>query len=197
MLSLKAFVTGYVLILLLISIFFYRDHGDPRKQNRRVKISSPWHFKWVYKGIWLSVVYSIVASLWLDFGRVGTELSSSAVVVGLALASLGILIFVAAKTRLGQHYSPCFDAYAPNDVIRTGLYQYIRHPIYVGNILALLGIGIATQSWVGLVATAVLTAYYIRSALLEEQVMVTVLPSYRLYQQSTHMFWPRLLKKAS
>ena len=52
----------------------------------------------------------------------------------------GFALFVAAKLALNTNYSPLYSSKVPGDLTATGPYQYIRHPIYTGN-LALLTAG--------------------------------------------------------
>ena len=52
----------------------------------------------------------------------------------------GFALFVAAKLALNTNYSPLYSSKIPGDLTATGPYQYIRHPIYTGN-LALLTAG--------------------------------------------------------
>ena len=50
----------------------------------------------------------------------------------------------------------------------TGPYRRVRHPIYSGLILAMVGTAVAI-SWYWLIAVAVLAAYFVYSAIMEER----------------------------
>ena len=59
------------------------------------------------------------------------------------ISVIATVLFLSAKVTLGRNYSPCYDSYLPQDIIRTGLYNYVRHPIYLSNILLLIGVFIS------------------------------------------------------
>ncbi len=104
--------------------------------------SSP--YKSIFKkGAWYVVVQGILIGLIL-FGPKGSPLISSESLAtilqscGLAIGLLACLIMVIAAINLGKNFTPLP---CPKDnavLIQTGLYQYVRHPIYFGVLLAAL-----------------------------------------------------------
>jgi protein-S-isoprenylcysteine O-methyltransferase Ste14 len=79
------------------------------------------------------------------------------------------------------------------DLVTTGPYARVRHPIYSGIILAAVGTAIAVSPY-WLVAVALLGAYFVYSAVMEERFMVSRFPdSYPRYKQSTKMLIPFVL----
>ena len=79
---------------------------------------------------------------------------------------------------------------ADPELVTTGPYRRVRHPIYSGIILAMIGTAIAvSRFW--LVAVVVLGGYFIYSAVFEERYMAEKLPdSYPAYKRSTKMLIP-------
>jgi protein-S-isoprenylcysteine O-methyltransferase Ste14 len=74
--------------------------------------------------------------------------------------------------------------------MRTGPYRSIRHPIYTGIIVALVGTALAT-SLLGLIVAAVVGGYFIFSATREERFLAAEFPdSYPAYKASTKMLIP-------
>jgi protein-S-isoprenylcysteine O-methyltransferase Ste14 len=79
------------------------------------------------------------------------------------------------------------------DLVTTGPYRRVRHPIYSGIILAMIGTTIAVSLY-WLVAVVVLGVYFVYSAVMEERFMVTRFPdSYPQYKRSTKMLIPFIL----
>lgn len=79
------------------------------------------------------------------------------------------------------------------ELVTTGPYAYVRHPIYAGLWLVMLGSAIAqSASWlVGLVA---LGAYFFYSARREEKTMLKQFPdAYGAHMKRTKMFVPFVL----
>lgn len=73
---------------------------------------------------------------------------------GLRLASMVVLIvatllYFNSMKHLGENYSPCFDSHRPFRLVKQGPYKYVRHPIYLANILLCAGYSLASCSlWV-------------------------------------------------
>jgi protein-S-isoprenylcysteine O-methyltransferase Ste14 len=88
---------------------------------------------------------------------------------GLAVQAGSALLAVWARRHLGRHWSAAITAKVEHELIRTGPYRLIRHPIYSGMIGMLLGTAIASGELHGLLAVALLAAAYGRKIRLEEK----------------------------
>ena len=71
--------------------------------------------------------------------------------------------------------------------MRTGPYRAIRHPIYSGIILAIVGTAVAVSVY-WLIMVVLLGAYFVYSAVIEERNMTRLFPDeYPDYKRSTRM----------
>ena len=68
-------------------------------------------------------------------------------------------------------------------VISTGLYAFVRHPMYVGVLIMIIGIPLALDAWWGLVIIAVSLPAFIWRILDEEKFLKKDLPGYTEYTQ--------------
>jgi protein-S-isoprenylcysteine O-methyltransferase Ste14 len=76
------------------------------------------------------------------------------------------------------------------ELVTTGPYRRVRHPIYTGIIVAMLGTALATTVF-ALIAVAVLAAYFIYSATREEAFLLGQFPdTYPAYKRATKMLVP-------
>jgi protein-S-isoprenylcysteine O-methyltransferase Ste14 len=76
------------------------------------------------------------------------------------------------------------------DLVTTGPYRYVRHPIYTGIILGLVGTALATTLYL-LVAAALVTGFFAFSATREERFLTEEFPeAYPAYKRSTKMLIP-------
>lgn len=117
------------------------------------------------------------ASLWLQ-------------IVGLVVLLLGLAVAVWARVRLGRNWGMPMTQKEHPQLITSGPYRWVRHPIYSGLILAMAGTAVAF-SWYWLVVAALIGAYFVYSAVREEQYMTRTLPSvYPGYQRATKMLVP-------
>jgi len=110
--------------------------------------------------------------------------------IGLAVFLLGLALAVWARIYLGRNWGMPMSEKADPELVTTGPYSVIRHPIYSGIILALAGTTIAVSLY-WLIAVVALGAYFIYSAVMEERHMAEVFPdAYPRYKQSTKMLIP-------
>jgi isoprenylcysteine carboxyl methyltransferase (ICMT) family protein YpbQ len=116
-------------------------------------------------------------------------------VIGVALCLLGFALAFSARYHLGRNWGPPMSRKEQPELITSGPYAFIRHPIYAGLILAMLGSAIAVSLlWVLLLVLA--GAYFIYSARREEALMARLFPEqYPAYRARTGMLMPRLLPR--
>jgi protein-S-isoprenylcysteine O-methyltransferase Ste14 len=110
---------------------------------------------------------------------------------GLLLYTTGLAMAIAGRRQLGSSWS---DIEAPGrvakaDLICHGLYGYIRHPIYTGDILLLTGLELALNSRL-LFAILLMVPAILLQAIREERLLIRNLPGYRDYCQRTKRFLP-------
>jgi protein-S-isoprenylcysteine O-methyltransferase Ste14 len=110
--------------------------------------------------------------------------------IGLAIFLLGLALAVWARIYLGRNWGMPMSEKADPELVTTGPYSEIRHPIYSGIILAMAGTAIAVSLY-WLIAVVVLGGYFTYSAVMEERHMAEVFPdAYPRYKQSTKMLIP-------
>lgn len=112
-------------------------------------------------------------------------------VAGLALYTAGLATALAARVQLGQNWLDIETAAVKNrqQVVDQGIYGYIRHPIYTGDLLLLLGMQLALNSWLVL-GVLLLAPVVMRQAVKEERMLASSLPGYDSYCQRTKRFIP-------
>lgn len=109
---------------------------------------------------------------------------------GLGVFLLGLALAVWARVYLGRNWGMPMSRKADPELVTTGPYQSIRHPIYSGIILAMIGTAIAVSLY-WLVAVALLGTYFVYSAVMEERFMAGRFPdSYPQYKRATKMLVP-------
>jgi protein-S-isoprenylcysteine O-methyltransferase Ste14 len=79
------------------------------------------------------------------------------------------------------------------ELVTSGPYHRVRHPIYSGILLAMLGTSLATNIY-WLIAFGVVGLYFIYSARVEERLLSTSFPTtYPSYRAKTKMLVPFVL----
>ena len=59
--------------------------------------------------------------------------------VGLVVTLAGMAVFVAGRQSLGRNWSQTVSAKEGHELVESGPYRYIRHPMYSGGIVAAIG----------------------------------------------------------
>lgn len=110
--------------------------------------------------------------------------------IGLAIFLLGLALAVWARVYLGRNWGMPMSEKVDPELVTTGPYRTIRHPIYSGIILAMVGTAVAVSVY-WLIAVVLLGAYFVYSAVMEERYMAGLFPdAYLRYKQSTKMLVP-------
>jgi protein-S-isoprenylcysteine O-methyltransferase Ste14 len=88
--------------------------------------------------------------------------------VGVALTAAGVAVAIWARRHLGKYWSAEVTIRTGHELIPTGPYARIRHPIYTGILLALAGTTLAIGEYRALVALAIAVFGFVRKARKEE-----------------------------
>lgn len=119
--------------------------------------------------------------------------SAALQMAGLGIYTIGLLTAVIARFQLGRNWSDIEKAQVQGDhaVVAHGLYRWVRHPIYTGDVLLLIGLELALNS-AGVFAAAALVFYVRQQAIREERTLLQTLPEYEHYYRRTARFVPFL-----
>jgi protein-S-isoprenylcysteine O-methyltransferase Ste14 len=143
----------------------------------------------------LAVTFVLLLSPWLRVGPLAwrfvadTELGRW---LGVALAACGIVLCVWARVHLGKYWSDKVVLKADHQLIRSGPYAHLRHPIYSGVLLGIAGTAVAVGEWRGVLAFVVMGSNYAFKAMREERILTRQFgDKYRQYQRHAGFALPR------
>ena len=118
-----------------------------------------------------------------------TSLTLSA---GIFLIAIGLGIAVWARRHLGKYWSGRITLKVDHRLIQSGPYGWVRHPIYSGLLLALLGTVITIGTPQACVGVAVIFIAVVRKMALEEQWMAAQFGNeYEVYRRRVNALIPR------
>ena len=89
--------------------------------------------------------------------------------LGVLLVAVGLGFSVWARAVLGGNWSATVTLKADHQIVASGPYRWIRHPIYTGLLLAFLGCALARGEWRGVLALVIAFAALWRKLRLEER----------------------------
>lgn len=115
-------------------------------------------------------------------------------VVGTTIYTIGLVTAIAARIQLGKNWSNIETGQVLDDqeVVSKGIYGLIRHPIYTGDLLLLLGLQLSLNSWLFL-GVFLLAPVVMLKAIREEQMLAEELTGYESYRAKTKRFIPYLI----
>lgn len=112
--------------------------------------------------------------------------------LGATLTLIGIAFAIWARYHIGKYWSGTVSLRADHELIRTGPYSHIRHPIYTGILLAILGTVLVVGKYRAIVALAIILLGFIWKASREEALLAGEFgPGFEEHKRVTGFFLPR------
>ena len=177
--SLFAFV-GLLLAQAIAEYCAMLHTGSLRRKHKR---------EWTYYAVALPFK-AMLATAIVEYVCLRTQPSVTGTVAGSLLAGAGIVIRVLGHLQLGRAFSPYVEKEESQQLIQSGMYAKIRHPMYIGTILQFLGMPLmlaANSAWLFSALGLAGTVIRIQK---EEAFLCRELPGYQEYTQRTWRLLP-------
>jgi protein-S-isoprenylcysteine O-methyltransferase Ste14 len=179
-------------------------------QPLKLAIGGAWIVFWIY---WLASAASSKESVsggWRTrltsvsvvgvFVIAGALRDSSLAVHSVILAATGAVLFAAgialavwARLHLGRNWGMPTTQRAEPELVTSGPYRFVRHPIYTALLTAVLGTALV-NNLLGLIVVAALAGYFYYCGTVEERNLTATFPTaYPEYRTRTKMLIPFLL----
>jgi len=111
---------------------------------------------------------------------------------GVLLTAAGVAVAFWARWHLGANWSGVVTLKEGHELIRTGPYRNIRHPIYTGILLALFGTVVTTGEVRGLLAVAIAwLSFYVKARREESFLTQEFGEKFAAHAKQTGMFLPK------
>ena len=112
---------------------------------------------------------------------------------GLILFVLGLSFAIWARLHIGRNWGSPMSQKDEPDLVTSGPYRLVRHPIYSGILVAGVGTAVALN-WLWLIVIGLVGIYFVYSATVEERYLTEQFPdAYPTYKRSTKMLVPLIL----
>jgi len=92
-------------------------------------------------------------------------------VAGIVLTASGIALAMWARFYIGSNWSSAVTVKVGHELVRTGPYRWVRHPIYAGILLALIGTGLSRNHIAVLPGIALCWLGFLLKSRMEENFM--------------------------
>jgi protein-S-isoprenylcysteine O-methyltransferase Ste14 len=113
-------------------------------------------------------------------------------VFALAMVIAGLAFSVWARVHLGKFWSARVTLKEGHELIQSGPYAWVRHPIYTGIGLAMLGIALFSGQWRALIGASIFIVGHWLKSRREEALLISQFGSaYKEYRSRTGSLLPR------
>jgi len=117
----------------------------------------------------------------LEHRFTGTSLPLTLIIIGLVLSNVGSVIMSFAMLQ-NAFASKILDINKDQVLVDTGLYAYVRHPMYSGAVLMIMALPVALSSWWGLIPASVAVLSLLIRIKPEESMLIAGMDGYIEYQ---------------
>jgi protein-S-isoprenylcysteine O-methyltransferase Ste14 len=115
-------------------------------------------------------------------------------VIGLIIAILGCMVCIAGREELAKNWSGKVAIQRGHELVQNGIYGMIRHPIYAGVLMMMLGVSMIAGNVFGFIWTALSFFGFFRKSKQEETLLLEKFGIiYAEYCKKTKIFFPFIL----
>ncbi|SNS64331.1 Protein-S-isoprenylcysteine O-methyltransferase Ste14 [Noviherbaspirillum humi] len=140
---------------------------------------------WVAVQMLLLAIYLFCPRLWPDWpGGTIFRIAGGLIAIG------GAVIFLWSVIRLGKTFTPFPRPLPEGELVTTGPYRFVRHPIYAGVLLCTFGYALASENWLRLACSALLLIFFDFKARAEERWLERQYSGYAAYREKTRKLLP-------
>ena len=184
-----------IIIIITVSYLygFFEVFMNLRQRSRsKVTTSSDKRSLWWLYGL-ITVGYALSFSIGATkIGRIYHWNTFFA--IGMALFVIGLMIRIHSILTLKQYFTYSVAKVENHKIIETGLYKFIRHPGYLGQLIIFIGISTSISNWLSILVMMIpITLGYLYRIKVEERFMLEQLgEDYLNYQERTKRLIPMI-----
>ncbi|MCP3878088.1 MAG: isoprenylcysteine carboxylmethyltransferase family protein [Sulfitobacter sp.] len=103
------------------------------------------------------------------------------------------MLSASARQHLGRFHRDALTVHSDHELVDTGPYRRVRHPLYTATIGVFIGIGAVLGNWISVALTALPASALLRRIHVEEDMLIEALgPDYLRYRERTARLVPGL-----
>jgi protein-S-isoprenylcysteine O-methyltransferase Ste14 len=144
----------------------------------------------------MAVAFALIFQVNMSFGLLGARFApASAVkdVTGLWLTAVGVAFAIWARRHLGTNWSASITIRSEHELVGTGPYRYVRHPIYTGMIVGLTGTALVVGEVRAVVGVAIaIVSFYLKAHKEEMWLTREFGPQFNAQAKDKGMFLPKI-----
>jgi protein-S-isoprenylcysteine O-methyltransferase Ste14 len=164
-------------ILLSIAFICFAFHTAVHVLEHYKKISG---HKFIYAAIGISMFFGWVSYFYISFSGLSVADLTVFNCIGLFILIAGLYLFLVSHAKVHKRMHS-----GKGKLVTDGIYKHLRHPMYLGEILMLLGAPILGQSLLTLFLSPMFIIQILVWRYLEEKELMSEFPGYAEYKKRT------------
>jgi protein-S-isoprenylcysteine O-methyltransferase Ste14 len=149
------------------------------------------------RGEWYVIIQMVIFTI-IALGPFGIDLHldlpsgarAAAFIIGFALGGIGFLLAMAGVLGLGRNLSILPHPKDDAELVVSGAYRLVRHPIYSGLIIGAVGWALLNASVMTLIYAGVLFVFFDRKSRREERYLTRKFSQYAAYKRAVPKLIP-------
>ncbi|MBT3283558.1 isoprenylcysteine carboxylmethyltransferase family protein [Candidatus Bathyarchaeota archaeon] len=174
-------VATFIVIFVAVVLPYLKKmpDGSPRKKDVVFQVSG------------LLLLIAILVASVEPLYTPGSLFLSPMIVVGTTMFVIGLIITVRAQMTISTNYSWTLEIRDGHTLVESGLYKYVRHPIYTGTLIRLISIPVFTSSLPGFILSLLSIPVLNYRIGLEEGMLIEEFgEEYERYKERTWRLFP-------
>lgn len=118
------------------------------------------------------------------------------VILGTVMIAAGCIVNITGRFSLGRNWANQIKIYQEQTLVKTGMYRFVRHPLYASIILMFYGACLVYRNIYCLIAVTVIFVPFMHyRAKQEETMLMQRFSEYAEYREMTGMLFPKIIKR--
>lgn len=182
--------------IILISLIWIISEILLARTNRALKDVTENLDKSTLKLLWIVITISVSIGVFCGItgrGMIPFNFHFNRV-IGLSLIVVGLIIRWTAIFTLRKYFTVNVSVMDDHQIVKNGLYRYVRHPSYLGSLISFLGLGLSFSNWLSiLIITIPIAIAFLIRINIEEKVLFDHLgKKYLDYCKTTKRLLPKV-----
>lgn len=180
-----------VLFMAIAVDFLMYNKEDGRVKREKRSIVDTMTMTLFFLGFYLLIRFRIGEIPADMMGGVATERTLA--VIGSLMVVSGTVVNIAGRFNLGANWANHVRIYEDHSLVQTGMYRYVRHPLYASIMLMFFGAVVVYRNLAGLMAVCVIFIPFMTyRAKQEEKLLKERFMGYESYMAQVGRFFPKL-----
>ena len=153
----------------------------------------------IFRLVLLLITFTLLFAKWTAVSFLGRGIFPQKPLlsyIGFAFVLAGLETAIWARLSLGQYWSDKVVLKVDHQLVRSGPYARMRHPIYSGVLLGVAGSALVLDQWRGVLAFLLLLTNYTVKAKREDKILAEAFPgNFAEHERNAGFLFPRLFPR--